>query len=522
MTEEKQHNEELRAADRKLRMIVTALDIGFYTIDKDQLVTSVFGKWAQQQDAQAHRYIGTRARDLAPPDVAELHEKANMRAFAGENVTLHWTLKPPLVPEERHFRGHLAPMRDDAGAIVGVAGVWIDESGAIAAEREREMLRARVANAERTEALGKLVSGVAHELNNPLAAILNFTEDLLADPRPQEERVALEVILAQVLRSRTIVRDLLAFVRRGPGRLRRRETPGPILDTLLLTARPALSAQGIAFESSVADPDTPLDLDRAGFEQVVTNLLANAAQATGAGGSVRLAARRTNDCFEVVVDDDGPGIREEHLSRIFEPFFTTKSMGEGVGLGLSVSLGIVKGHGGELRAENRGTPSGRGARFIMRLPVATGAAQEQAAKIPQRGAISPARRAGLLVIDDEESIRLVLRRFFERRGWVVHEARDGGEALVKLLRPDAAAQYDVVLCDLKMPGLSGSELYGRLAAEAPGLARRMILSSGDVTAGDVSEFLATVPVPVLEKPFELHALEALAERVRGASGEPPG
>ena len=519
VTDEKRRSDELRATDGKLRMIVTALDIGFYTIDQGQRITSIFGKWAEGQDAAPRSIVGTRVRDFAPADVAEQHEKSNVRALAGENVTLHWSIKPPLIPVERFYRAHLAPMRDNGGDVVGVAGVWIDESAAIAAEREREILRNRVASAERMEALGKLVSGVAHELNNPLAAILNFTEDLLADPRPPDERAALEVILAQVLRSRTIVRDLLSFVRKGPGRSRRRESPGPILDTLILTARPGLAGQGVSFDSSVSDPDTPLDLDRAGFEQVVTNLLTNAAQAAGAGGSVRLEARRAGEWFEVVVEDNGPGIREEHLSRIFEPFFTTKPAGEGVGLGLSVSLGIVQGHGGELRAENRAAQGGTGARFVMRLPVATGPAPEPKSAITPGDVVSPARRASLLVIDDEESIRLVLRRFFERRGWMVDEARDGTDALVKLLQPDAVAQYDVVLCDLKMPGLSGVDLYRRVATEAPGMARRMILSSGDVTAEDVSEFLATVAVPVLEKPFELHALEALAERVRQASVE---
>ena len=126
----------------------------------------------------------------------------------------------------------------------------------------------------------------------------------------------------------------------------------------------------------------------------------------------------------------------------------------------------------------------------------------------------PARRPSLLVIDDEESIRRALRRYFERRGWAVDEAGDGTDALVKLLKSDAAVLYDVVLCDLKMPGVSGQELYRRLQTESPGMARRLILCTGDVSAPDVAGFLATVTIPVLEKPFELITLELLAEKVR--------
>jgi CheY-like chemotaxis protein len=250
----------------------------------------------------------------------------------------------------------------------------------------------------------------------------------------------------------------------------------------------------------------------------------------------------------VRVEDNGAGISEDHFQRIFEPFFTTKPTGQGVGLGLSVSLGIVHAHGGTLTAENRSAAAGGGALFVMRIPVTMNAVPAGPSTPPIRamdgvappgvltsaagiagatGAGSapaerplPARKPGLLVIDDEEPIRRGLRRYFERRGWAVDEAADGNEAIVKLGRREAMVLYDVVLCDLKMPGVSGQELYQRLAAETPALARRFILSTGDATAHDVSDFLASVPVPVLEKPFELATLERLAEGIRLAAPAP--
>ncbi len=213
-----------------------------------------------------------------------------------------------------------------------------------------------------------------------------------------------------------------------------------------------------------------------------------------------------------------------------------------MGLGLSVSLSIVRGHEGTLLAENRSARSGGGARFIMRLPVAnradepvaaatTGPAAAVTATGKTRAAAGaeaidegpsspmPSRLPSLLVIDDEVTIRRALRRHFERRGWAVDEAPDGTDALVKLLRRDASVLYDVVLCDLKMPGIAGPELYRRLEAESPDMVRRLILSTGDVSAADVVAFLAGVTVPVLEKPFELSTLENLAEKVRRETGE---
>jgi CheY-like chemotaxis protein len=318
------------------------------------------------------------------------------------------------------------------------------------------------------------------------------------------------------------------------------ERPGPILDTLVRAARPALTDQGVSLTVDIADGETPLMLDRAGFEQVVTNLVTNGGHAAGPGGAVRLVARREGEGYEVVVEDNGAGIKPENLGRIFEPFFTTKPTGQGVGLGLSVSLGIVQAHGGQLIAENRGASAGGGARFILWLPVvrvtptdvSTDVSTDVATvdtepppppprvktppgEIPAALASPlPARRPSFLIVDDEVSIRHALRRYFERRGWVVDEAADGTEALVKVSRPDAALLYDVILCDLRMPGLSGRELYERLQATAPKLAERLVLSTGDSSGDDVSEFLATVTVPVLEKPFELTALEAVADAIR--------
>lgn len=538
VTESRRQTDALRERDERLKSVLDALEVGFIAFDRDKRVTALFGEWAREQDAAGRPAVGAHLHHVIGEDhIIAQHGGADDRVLAGEDVVVEWTNATP--EGDRRYRSHLKPIRDGAGVITGAAGIWVDETDRHAGEAERATLRARVEGAERVESLGKLVSGVAHELNNPLAAILNFTEDLLGEPRTPEERMALEVIQAQALRSRTIVRDLLTYVRQGSPRPLAAERPGPILETLARGLRPGLAAQVVQLVVDLEGGDVELMLDRAGVEQVVTNLVTNAAHAAGTGGTVRLSSRRRTATFDVIVEDNGAGIPAHVMDHMFEPFFTTKATGHGVGLGLSVSLGIVQAHGGTLTAENRPESVGGGARFVMRLPVpgahpdaggdqpfverrlTPAGAPAQVVEAPSGPKAMPGRRPTMLVVEDEAPIRLGLNRYLTKRGWAVEESGDGADALARLMRTEASRIYDVVLCDLKMPGLSGSEVFDRVKAAAPAMARRFILTTGDTSAPDVAAFLEGVDVPVLEKPFELASLEAAAQRVRaGLRSEP--
>lgn len=366
---------------------------------------------------------------------------------------------------------------------------------------------------EKLAALGQLVSGVAHELNNPLAAILLFTEDLLANERSTEEREALGIIAQQARRSRSIVRDLLSFVRS------REVTRAPVaVETLLVEVGRALQPQVSEFPVQL-HVDLPRDnevivVDRAGIEQVITNLIINAAQATGPGGNVWLSTRSDDDEYRFEVVDDGPGLSSEALPRIFEPFFTTKPMGQGTGLGLSVSLGIAQQHGGTITAENRDPREGSGARFTLHVP--------RRVREPSNRRSGPGGASGtdgadggdrrrVLIIDDEATIRRALVRFYTRRGWAATEAENGARALHRLI--DESQDFDLIISDVKMPEVSGIELHAALKTLRPEVLDRLVFCTGEMQSAPVAEFFARTGCRVLLKPFDLKTLAALSDEI---------
>ncbi|HVX41789.1 MAG TPA: PAS domain S-box protein [Gemmatimonadaceae bacterium] len=399
--------------------------------------------------------------------------------------------------------------RDDRGL------VWFSE-GFVENVTPLRAAEQALRQSEKLAALGQLVSGVAHELNNPLASILHFAEDLLEDERTASDHEAISIIRDQARRSRSIVRDLLSFVRfRDASRERVHLTEALVATAKAL--RPVVEDTGAKLVAELPTEPVYGNTDRAGLQQIVTNLAVNAAQASGAGGTVRIHTSIQSDELRIVVEDTGPGIPPALMDRIFEPFFTTKPLGEGTGLGLSVTLGIVQQLRGRIEVENRPAADGGGARFTVALPIGGEGVEDPGPVIQTmpatrdqgpNGAVAP--RA--LIIDDEPSIRAALRRFFVRRGWVVDEASDGAHALSMLLT--AKLQYALVISDLKMPGCSGVELHDHVAGVAPELLDRIIFSTGDVASREAAEFVGRTRCMVLQKPFELRMLESIVSRIR--------
>jgi len=364
---------------------------------------------------------------------------------------------------------------------------------------ERRLLQQQLIQSEKMSAIGQLISGVAHELNNPLASVLGFADFLLDGgevPAPLAE--PLRVIQQEAQRAAGIVKNLLTFARKQD-QGRRPVAVGEILERTVALLRSQFLQLRVDAEL-VVDRDLPdVAASPNQLQQVFLNILNNAAHAiAGAGrpGTIKVHARRWLDGVAVDVSDTGPGIAPEIAERIFEPFFTTKREGEGTGLGLSICQGIVKEHGGRLSLQSKG---GSGATFTVELPAAPAeAAVESAAEADQPF------RARVLVVDDEPHVLYYMRATLEAWGHSVEVASDGEEGLRRAL----AEPFDLIFTDVRMPGKGGREFFEALRETAPDTASRVVFATGDTVSGDTLTFLGRSGRPVLHKPFKIAELRA--------------
>ena len=420
---------------------------------------------------------------------------------------------PDTVRERGVWRGTLLRRRRD-GAVFPAACtvVALRDSGSrithfVGVERDitdELKLRDQLVHSERLSAVGELVAGVAHEINNPLQTIVGCVELMLDDRMAGEiSRRDLELVRREAGRAGHIVRNLLAFVRRS--------APDRVLADLSQIVRTTVELreyhlQQLNIHLDLHLPDGPLAVlaNREELQQVVLNLLLNAEHAVApvpGGGRISISVRANGPTHVVEVSDNGPGISAELRGRVFEPFFTTKDVGEGTGLGLSISHGIASAHGGTL--ELCCTVGQPGACFRLTLP-----AHDQ--PLPRHKVEPPAAAAGrrVLVVDDEAPIRKLLARLLERRGFEVREADSGTAALA------IAAEFrpTLLLCDVRMPGISGFDLYREAVQLDPAMASRSVFITGDDTSAE-HESAEFAHVPILAKPFTAADLDAILAQV---------
>jgi PAS domain S-box-containing protein len=355
----------------------------------------------------------------------------------------------------------------------------------------------QLVQAAKMSALGQLVSGVAHELNNPLSVIVGYGQLLLAREVPGAVLRPIELMVSQADRMAKIVRNLLLFARQRPAE-RTTVNMNEVLEQTLALRINQLTVSGIAVEKKFARGLPSVLADPHQLEQVFLNLLLNAEQAMlegKAGGRIILstAVSRDGRMVHAEVIDDGPGIPQDALPHVFEPFFSTKPVGSGTGLGLSVSYGIVEEHGGHLVVESR---PGRTV-FRLEVPVAQSPAAQRAKPAGSPMIVTGEGRVAL-VVEDEASVLDLIVTILSQTGWRVDVATGGREGLERVRNQ----RYDLIVSDIRMPDGDGESFYREATQDDPALGQRFIFITGDTANRDAFAFLKDAGVLILEKPFQ--------------------
>ncbi|MCC6749386.1 MAG: response regulator [Deltaproteobacteria bacterium] len=504
--------EALRASEARYRRIVETAQEGVWVVDRELCTTFVNRRLAAMLGTTAEAMLGTSIFDYLDDAWKQVARRQ-----------LHLDLGTELAPCDFKYRRadggtfwaslSISRILDEAGEFVGGLAMVTDVT-------EQRNLQAQLMTADRMASVGILAAGVAHELNTPLAAVvgnLDLAQQALQRLGPSSALTTDAAELVDELRDardaaermRQIVRDLRVFSRaeedeRGPVDV------VEVLESTLRVAWSELRHRAHVVREYRKVPAVGGNAGRLG--QVFLNLIVNATQALPEDATRSLAITLGTGLdgqgrVVVTVRDDGAGMSQEVLDRIFTPFYTTKPVGVGTGLGLYICQRIVSALGGEIAVESQ---EGRGTTVRVALQPAVAVAAVAAPPTPEPR--ETARRGRILVVDDEPVILSVMRRYLGRQHEVVGltSAREALELLA------SGARFDVILCDLMMPEMTGMQFHAELARTASDAAERTIFMSGGTTTQTARAFLQQVGNAQVDKPFDLPLLQRLvAERVRG-------
>jgi PAS domain S-box-containing protein len=499
--------ERLRREQEFVRQLVANFPEMIAVLDLEGKFTFVSSRIQELLGRSADQVIGTSWGAFAHPDDAG-RLKSSLRRF-GSGDLKHAQIEYRTKHADgswRMLRASVSPLFDAAGKINGIIASARDVTSAKEAEKQK-------LQTEKLAAMGEMMSGVAHELNNPLTAILGVS-DLIRDRAADDAtRRQAEIVLKQARRAAGIVQNLLAFSRPSP--LSSQEvSPKEIIRQVVEQQVEPLRQKNIAIDVAPAGTLPMIQGDPRLLQQVFVNLITNAEQAITAAkdhGTIRISLQHADGKISFVFSDDGPGIPPENLSKIFDPFFTTKRPGGGTGLGLTICLAIVKEHGGMMEIDSS-TSEGTRVRVILPGVVEEPPAPAVAIAPPRNSAVQrPAGASSVLnahsayVVDDEESIREIVQEGLVARGMRVEGASSSEEALAHL----ANHSYDFVICDFNLPGLNGGQFFERARLQPGTAGTRFIFMTGALLDTETSAQFAQHGASMLQKPFHMTTLAAL-------------
>lgn len=502
ITERREIEKKLQREQEFRRQLIECFPDLIAVMDREGRFTYVSERIRQVLGAAPSEYLGRSIGGATHPD-----DKEPLLKMVGDIVEGR-TANAQLESRVRHSSGewrtlrtNASPMFDEDGCITGVVASVRDVTEAHLAEQ-------RSAQKEKLAAMGQMMAGAAHELNNPLTAILGVSDLLRERAVDETTRRQIGLILQQARRAAAIIQNLLAFSRpgtQGRAKLQLEE----VLRDVLRSHQASLATKNISVKFDPPSEVSSVEGDRRLLTQIFSNLVMNAEQSIAAArdrGAIEISLAKAEARVCVIVADDGPGISAENLPKIFDPFFTTKRPGGGSGLGLTICLAVVKDHGGTVEVDSE---PGKGATFRVFLPAAAELSKlSQSAQPVKAAPVGSDALAGrsVLIVDDEESIREIVQEGLSARGMKVHAVATSEGAITYL----DANHCDVVICDFNLPGMNGEKFFEQITAhQHTAQLPRFLFITGDLAESESFDQLRKNGATVLQKPFHVSALATL-------------
>ncbi len=510
VTERLQMMEALRLSEERYRTMLEEMEEAYYEVDLAGNFTFFNDALCRQLGYSREELISMSYKVYIPPESRrQVFGVYNSVYRTGEPYKLFNTSQIKKDGTRIQTEDSIFPIRNEEGVIVGFRGISRDITDRKRAEEERKQLEQKAQFASRLASVGELASGVAHEINNPLTAVIGYAH-LLLDRKdiPADIKRDVEVINEGAQRVAGIIKKLLVFARQAKPERTHVDINEIITTTLELRAYSLQSSNTKVILQ--LDPELPMTVADAGqIQQVFLNLIMNAeaeVKQVHGGGKLAIKTEQVGENVRISFKDNGLGIAKENLERIFNPFFTTRKVGQGTGLGLSVCHGIVTGHKGKIWAESQ---LGKGATFIVELPIV---GETKSAEVP-RPIVRETRKAPkakILVVDDDLMVRQFVSEILAEEG---HEVRAVDSAEVALEEVNNNKEYQAIMLDIKMPGMSGIELYRHFQKLSPGLADKVVFITGDIMGANTMSFLSKTRAPYVIKPFDAKQLKTEINRV---------
>ena len=513
VTESTQAEKALQESEEKYRMIVENTRDMIFTINDKEVFVYVSPSVKDMLGYNETELIGKTFISLVhPEDVPIIQEEIQHSLQPGYKVSSDNEYRMRHASGEWHWvvsRG--TRVFDKNGKFLHFSGIARDITEHKQSEAEKLQIEEKAQISARLAAIGEMAAGIAHEINNPLTSVLGFSQIVLEkEDVPEDVKDNLKLIADGSQRVAEIVRRLLVFARQAKP-FKTSVNINEIIGNTLKLREYVLKTNNIEVITKF-DPELPwISVDPSQMQQVFLNLIVNAEQAMKKAhgrGILTITTEKKLNNIRISVQDDGPGISKENMRHLFEPFFTTKDPGEGTGLGLSISRSIIMEHNGTINVESE---LRHGATFVIELPITENSPVETETTNPLTlSQPSVKKDARILVIDDEPSIRQLLEKSLSRAGYSVDVITDASST-VEII--DAHTIYDVIISDIRMPGMNGLELYTHIVRKMPAMANRIIFITGDVMGADIKAFISSNKIPYLAKPFKLKALEEMIDNI---------